>query len=55
MKEFKISHLGSNYILKVKNEDVETMKDMFKLSFNVWDFIDQLNFMNIKHTLKVVK
>ena len=55
MKQFKIKHLGSTYILKVKNDDVETMKDMFKLSFNVWDFIDQLNFMQVKHTLKAVK
>ena len=54
-KEFKIEWLGSEFIIKIDEKDITTFKDMFKISQGVFDFLRQLDFMNVKYECERVE
>ncbi len=54
-KPFIVKWLGSQYVFYVKLEHVQTFIDMFKLSHDPIDLIDQLQFMQVDYIYKELK
>lgn len=49
MKEFKVLYLGSCFIFLVALEHEQYFRDTFLLSNNIFDFIEDLDFMKIRY------